>query len=85
MGTFSASHWAIALVLLAGLGYFTYLIGSLLCSGAKASGSKWKLWVVVLLVPVVILTVASFTKAYTVAKPTAEEVEWWKKGSTPLN
>lgn len=55
MGTFSAVHWAIALALLAGLGYFTYLIGSLLWAGAKASGSKWKLWVVALLLPVALL------------------------------
>lgn len=63
MGTFSPAHWIIAIALMAGAASLIYFVGSLMWAGAKASGSKWKLIAVALLIPVAILAVIGFIGA----------------------
>jgi len=82
MGTFSAAHWAIALVLLAGLGFFVYLVGSLLWAGAKSTGSRWKFRAVALLLPIAFLAIMGVVGAAK-APPTEQGNQY--PGLKPFN
>lgn len=76
MGTFSPAHWIIAIALMAGAAALIYFVGSLMWAGAKASGSKWKLIAVALLIPVAILAVIGFVGASKTPNP--DPIDWEK-------
>ena len=85
MGTFSAVHWIIFIAMVAALVAFLYFVGSLLWAGAKVKG-KGRLIVAAVLLPVAVLALASlFSSTNGKAPEAGPSVEYWKKGSTPIN